>query len=245
MSRRHFFIGWAPASARPIAAFLASLVLVGLLGLAGLALALGSRVDDPGGGNVTGDRVLIGTLLEFPYPVVVLDPDASYPAGHAVLLSGGGKRGVQGEARKFAGQRVEVSGTGVRRGSIDMQLVWEIKPVSGSPTVSPPVAVPMGEWRLTGEICDGKCVTGVMRPGDGLAHKACANICIMGGVPPVLVTTSPIAGTNFLLMGDPDGKALPDAFRDHVGLPRRMEGTVERIADLLVFRTDVTRAAVP
>ena len=260
MSRRHFFIGWSAASARPIAAFLAAVVLSGLLGLGGLALALGSRVNDPGGGDITGDRVLTGTLVEFPYPVLVLDPDATYPSGHAVLLSGGGKRGVQEEAAKLAGQRVQISGTGVRRGSIDMLLVGEMKaapgtstgvalalvpPMSVPPVSVPPVSVPMGEWRLTGEICDGKCVTGVMRPGNGLAHKACANVCIMGGVPPVLVTTSPVAGTTFLLMGDPHGKALPDAFRDHVGLPRRMDGTVERIADLLVFRTDVTRAVVP
>ncbi len=250
MSRRHFFIGWSAASARPIAAFLAAVVLSGLLGLGGLALALGSRVDDPGGGDITGDRVLTGTLVEFPYPVLVLDPDATYPSGHAVLLSGGGKRGVQEEAAKLAGQRVRISGTGVRRGSIDMLLVGEMKAAPGTssgvaPALVPPNLVPMGEWRLTGEICDGKCVTGVMRPGNGLAHKACANVCIMGGVPPVLVTTSPVAGTTFLLMGDPHGKALPDAFRDHVGLPRRMDGTVERIADLLVFRTDVTRAVVP
>jgi hypothetical protein len=245
MSRRHFFIGWSPASIRPIAAFLAALVITALLGLGGLALALGSRVDDPGGGDITGDRVLTGILVEFPYPVLVLDPDATYPAGHAVLLSGGGKRGVQGEAAKLAGQRVRVSGTGVRRGSIDMLLVWEMKAAPGATSGAPPAPVPMGEWRLTGEICDGKCVTGVMRPGNGLAHKACANVCIMGGVPPVLVTTSPVAGTSFLLMGDPLGKALPETFRDHVGLPRRMEGAVERIADLLIFRTDMTRAAVP
>ena len=247
MSRRHFFIGWSPASARPIAAFLAAVVVSGLIGLGGLAMALGSRVDDPGAGDITGDRVLTGMLVEFPYPVLVLDPDETYPAGHAVLLSGGGKRGVQGEAAKLAGQRLQISGTGVRRGSIDMLLVGEMKaaPASASGPPQAPALVPMGEWRLTGEICDGKCVTGVMRPGNGLAHKACANVCIMGGVPPVLVTTSKVAGTNFLLMGDPAGKALPDAFRDHVGLPRQMEGTVERIADLLIFRTDVSRAVVP
>ena len=249
MSRGHFFVGWSPRTARPIAGFLATVVLLGLLALGGLALALGSRVDDPGGGDITGDRVLTGILVEFPYPVIVLDPDATYPAGHAVLLSGGGKRGVQGESARLAGQRVQVSGTGVRRGSIDMLLVGEMKAAadtgSAVPPVPMPVSVPMGEWRLTGEICDGKCVSGVMRPGNGLAHKACANVCIMGGVPPILVTTSPVAGMNFLLMGDPSGKALPDTFRDHVGLPRRMEGTVERIADLLVFRTDVTRAVVP
>jgi hypothetical protein len=84
-----------------------------------------------------------------------------------------------------------------------------------------------------------------MRPGDGLSHKACANVCILGGVPPVLVTTGPVAGRHFMLMGDPDGRALPASFRDHVGVKRRMEGTVTRVANMLVFHTDVTKAVVP
>jgi hypothetical protein len=84
-----------------------------------------------------------------------------------------------------------------------------------------------------------------MRPGDGLAHKACASICILGGVPPVLVLAGPVEGRAFMLMGDPAGQALPPSFRDHVGVRRRMEGSVERVADLLIFRTDVARATVP
>ena len=84
-----------------------------------------------------------------------------------------------------------------------------------------------------------------MRPGQGLAHKACANVCVAGGVPPVLVTTAPVEGTGFLLMGNPEGRALPDAFRDQTGLLRQMEGTVTRVADLLIFLTDVPYAVTP
>jgi hypothetical protein len=84
-----------------------------------------------------------------------------------------------------------------------------------------------------------------MRPGTGLAHKACANVCVMGGVPPVLVTTAPVAGSRFLLMGDPAGHALPDGFRDHTAIPQRMDGAVRRLGDLLVFRTDVNAAVDP
>ncbi|MGE0222802.1 MAG: hypothetical protein AB7S57_06035, partial [Acetobacteraceae bacterium] len=232
-------------SARPIAGFLAGVLVLVLGGVGGLALALGSRVDDPGGGAFTGPRVVTGTLVAAPYPVIVTDPDPEHELGHAVLLSGGGKRGVQDEAARLAGARVQASGTGVQRGDIDMLLVDEMKPAPDGRPVVAMTPVPAGTWRLTGEICDGKCVAGVMRPGDGLAHKACANICISGGVPPVLVTTGPVLGSRFLLMGDPDGKALPDTFRDHVGLPRRMDGSVARIADMLVFRTDVARATVP
>jgi len=238
-----FFVGWSAPSARPLAAFLAAVVLALLLGMGGLALALGSTVNDPGSGDFTGDRMLTGVLVTDPYPVIVLDPDPMHPAGHTVLLSGGGKRGVQPEAGPLAGQRVKAVGYGVKRGTLDMLLVDTIQAEPGDAAI--PSTESLGRWRLTGEICDGKCMLGVMRPGTGLAHKACANVCVMGGVPPVLVTTEPVAGSRFLLMGDPAGHALPDGFRDHTAIPQRMDGAVRRLGDLLVFRTDVNAAVDP
>ena len=84
-----------------------------------------------------------------------------------------------------------------------------------------------------------------MRPGNKPAHKACANVCLLGGVPPVFITTTPVMGTRYLLMGDPAGRALPDAFRDAVAVTRRMDGVLERVGDALVFRTGAAAAAVP
>lgn len=238
-----FFIGWSSRTARPLAGFLSAVCLILLLLSGGLAFALGSAVNDPGGGDFAGDKDLIGVLVNEPYPLLVLDPDPAHPAGHAVLMSGGGKRGVQAQAAALAGKRVRATGAGFKRGSIDMLLVDTLQATDGQAAL--PSRTPLGVWRLTGEICDGKCVAGVMRPGEGLAHKACANVCLSGGVPPVLVTTAPVDGASFLLMADRDGHALPDALRDHTGLPQRMDGAVERIADLSIFRTDVGAAVTP
>lgn len=243
MTQPDFFVGWRGSSARPLTGFLGRVCLVFLALFSGLALAIGSVVNDPGGGNFAGDQALTGVIVAEPYPLLVLDPDASHPNGHAVLLSGGGKRGVQAQAVALAGKRAHATGAGFKRGSIDMLLVDGLQLAEGP--APEPAVTPLGLWRLTGEICDGKCVSGVMRPGEGLAHKACANVCIAGGVPPVLVTTAPVEGARFLLMGDTQGHALPDAFRDHTGIPQRMDGRVERIADVLIFRTDVTAAATP
>lgn len=38
---------------------------------------------------------------------------------------------------------------------------------------------------LSGEIVDPKCYFGVMKPGEGKAHRSCAIRCIAGGIPPV------------------------------------------------------------
>ena len=238
-----FFVGWRPRSVWPSAGFLGGTCALALVLFAGLALALGSAVNDPGGGDFAGDKDLTGVVIAEPYPLLVLAPDAEHPNGHAILLSGGGKKGVQAQASALNGKRARATGAGFKRGTIDMMVGVHLQPTDG-PAPAPAI-VPLGVWRLTGQICDGKCVSGVMRPGAELAHKACANVCVSGGVPPVFVTTAPVEGAGFLLMGDKDGHALPDAFRDHTGIPRRMDGAVARIADLLIFRTDVAAAVTP
>jgi hypothetical protein len=115
--------------------------------------------------------------------------------------------------------------------------------VGGQGRVAP--ATPLGRWRITGEICDGKCYSGSMRPGNGLAHKACANFCILGGVPPVFVSTAPVEGSSFMLLADAAGGPLPGRLYDLVALRLQLEGELERRGDLLVFKVNLARAVVP
>jgi hypothetical protein len=233
-----FFVGWSGRTALPRAGFLALFLITLIAGFAALAFALGVTVDDPGGGDFTGDKDITGVLIADPYPMIVTDTDH-----HTIVLSGGGKRGVQEQARPLDGKHVRATGAGVKRGDRDMLLVDELRAVPGN--ADAPVREPLGTWRLTGEICDGKCSLGVMRPGNKPVHKACANVCLLGGVPPVFITTTPVLGTRYVLLSDPRNHALPDALRDYVGITSRMDGELERIGDVLVFRTAVAAAAVP
>jgi hypothetical protein len=235
---RPFFIGWSGRTALPSLGFLALILVASLISFGALAFALGITVDDPGGGDFTGDKDITGVLIADPYPMIVTDN-----AHHTIPLSGGGKRGVQEQARALDGKHVRATGAGVQRGDRDLLLVDRLERAPGEP--EKPIREPLGTWRLTGEICDGKCSLGVMRPGNTAVHKACANVCLIGGVPPIFITTTPVLGTRYLMMGDPDGHTLPDALRDYVAITSRMDGTLERIGDALIFRTDVTRAAVP
>ena len=233
-----FFIGWSGRTALPRLGFLALVLVTLLAGFGALAFALGVAVDDPGGGGFSGDKDITGTLLADPYPMIVTDADQ-----HTILLSGGGKHGVQDQARALDGKHVRATGAGMKRGDRDLLLVATLDSAAGNAT--PPRREQLGTWRLTGEVCDGKCSLGVMRPGTKPAHKACANVCLIGGVPPVFITTTPLLGTRYLMMGDPRNQALPDAVRDIVAVTRRMDGTLERIGDALMFRTDVTMASAP
>ena len=81
-----------------------------------------------------------------------------------------------------------------------------------------------------------------MRPGVGLAHRACANLCISTGLPPVLVTSAPVEGSAYLLLANADGGAAPAAIADLVALPVTLEGELERRGDLLIFRVDWSKA---
>ncbi len=81
-----------------------------------------------------------------------------------------------------------------------------------------------------------------MRPGNGLAHKACANLCLSGQVPPVFVAVTPVEGGGFMLLGDRGGGPLPEAVKDFVGMRVALEGTLERRGDLLVFLVDLAKA---
>lgn len=248
MSDDVFFIGWQGRTGRKLGQFLAAIILGALALTALLAVALAAAVDDPGDGGykwTSGPRTVRGVVTTDPYPILRMAPDATHPKGHALLLSGEGKNGAP-LAAGSEGRVVETTGFLIRRGDIDMLQIDE--PPTLVPDAAPVAPTPpesLGRWRITGEICDGKCYAGAMRPGGGLAHRACASLCLFGGVPPILVSTGPLEGSDFLLLAGADGKALPDSFRDDVAVRLELEGEVERRGDLLVFRTDVGKARRP
>ncbi|CAA9268220.1 MAG: FIG00742045: hypothetical protein [uncultured Acetobacteraceae bacterium] len=252
--RDGFFIGWSDRLPRGLGRFLLVLAVLVVGGVSLLGLALSGGVEDPGSGDfdwAAGERTLQGVLTAQPYPVLWLPPAPGRPRAHGVLLSGNGKAGVPIDPATMEGRLVEATGLMLRRGTIEMMQV-KGDPTPRDPTVAPDggsgalVAepVPLGRWRMVGEICDGKCYAGAMRPSTGLSHRACANLCLIGGIPPVFVSAGAIEGTSFFLMADKDGRRLPDGVRDLVALRVQLEGEVERRGDLLVFKVDLDRARV-
>lgn len=243
-----FFIGWDGRTGPRLGRFLILVVAGALSILALLAVSLSAAVSDPGDGGfdwAAGQQTLRGMVTTAPYPLLFVPPDAAHQEGHTVLLSGEGKNGAP-LASGSDGRLVEATGIMIRRGDIDMlQLGDAPKLLADQPGVKIPEAQKLGRWRIVGEICDGKCYTGAMRPGSGLAHRACASLCLFGGIPPVLVSTAPVAGSPFLLLADPDGHALSDLVRNDVAVRLAMEGDVERRGDVLIFRTAISAARHP
>ncbi len=216
-------------------------VIVGLLASSFvLALMLGLGVQDRGDGRYSGEIRATGVLFNLPYPVLRLLPTAADPQGHTMLVAGGGKIGAGDIADKAKGRVVELRGFGLKRGTLDMIVVDEESQVQPAAAPLPLFGAPVliGRYLIAGEICDGKCYPGGMRPGTGLAHKACANLCIIGRQPAIFAAQSPIEGQSFLLLANKDGALPPPVLYDHTALPVEIEGEVMRAGDLLIFHAD-------
>ena len=61
---------------------------------------------------------------------------------------------------------------------------------------------------IVGEIVDAKCFLGAMKPGSGRGHKACATLCVQGGIPPVLFSIADDQSPRYHLLTDETGEGL-------------------------------------
>ncbi len=240
-----FFVGYLPVPG-PLRKFLllASALVVAIFVLTGLLI--GATQDEPAASGFRfdyGRQTVTGVIELTPYPLLrVTEGNDLIKPGKTLMLASAGKSGVDMRAMGLDGQLAEVSGIILQRGTIDMMQLRGgqrgLTAVEGDPPTMETEA--LGRWKIAGEICDGKCLNGAMRPGRGLAHKACANLCLLGDVPPVFVSTQPIEGSDFMLITGPDGTTLPPAAYDYVGQFITLEGDLERRGDILVLRMDDT-----
>ena len=252
---RPFFVGYASKVPSPLVIFSLTATLGILIGMGFLSFAIGASTSDPGNGRFIGGRAnfqnYVGMIQELPYPILRTAPSEEHPEPRTLMLTAPGKAGLQDKAIELEGQIINAGGFILNRGDMDMLQAAgrAITPAEGELTAvqrafTPAPPVPLGRWRLTGEICDGKCYAGAMRPGIGLSHRACANLCLIGGVPPVFVSTGEIEGTSFFLLADQDGGPLPEDIYDLVAILVELEGEVERLDDILVFKVDISQARV-
>jgi hypothetical protein len=234
-----FFVGWGKIP-KGLKSFLLVVTCSFLFSFGVVAYAVSSTQTDTGGGAFMGPATAVGILRADPYPVLHVIESEKYDRGDVILLSGGGKRGVFDRAEGLDGEIVHVGGIQLERGNLNgLQLrggMRGLRPVETPDATFEIEVEPLGRWKLTGEICDGKCLGGAMRPGTGLAHKACANLCLLGDVPPVFVSSGLVAGHEFLLMADADGLSVTDQILDFTAIYVEIEGDVERRGDLLVFK---------
>lgn len=241
-----FFIGYFKKVPPAIQTFVLAFGAFFVCGLAAASVVLALAAESPGSGNYVDELReghLTGILQTSPYPILRVPATASTPA-RAVMLAGQGKFGVdETVVSTVDGKWVDAGGIFAKRGDLDMLLVGgkvALRAAADKPAgaASFPAAAALGHWRLTGEICDGKCSAGAMRPGTGLAHKACANLCISGGVPPVFVSTAPVDGHIYFLLANADGGPMPKELLDRTAVRIQLDGVIEQRDNLPILRVD-------
>jgi len=234
-----FFVGWGKVP-KALRLFLASCAALLLIGFGAAAYVTSATQTDTGSGAFMGSTEVIGILQNSPYPILHVIQSKHFERGDTILLSGSGKRGAFEQAQGLDGQIVQANGFRMDRGDLHgMQLRNGKKGLKMAEDQSLAMDItvePLGRWRLEGEVCDGKCLSGAMRPGNGLAHRACASLCLLGDVAPVFVSSGPVDGGEFLLMANEDGVAVTQQVLDYTALLIGVEGEVERRGGMLVFK---------
>ena len=243
MSDKPFFVGYLPAP-RPLRGFLVLVAALFIGGIAGAGYLMGAAQDDPGSGAFRfdyGRQTVTGVVEMVPYPILhVTQGNDRIAVGDSFMMTAGGKSGVDSRAMPLNGQLAQVSGIVLERGDLYMkQLRGGRNGLQAAEGEVPDIpSEPQGRWQLTGEICDGKCLAGAMRPGRGLAHKACANLCLLGDVPPIFVSTQPVLGEEFLLVTGPNGTRLPREAYDWVAQFVTAEGNITKRGNILVWEIE-------
>lgn len=236
-----FFVGWGKVP-KALRLFLASVAVFLVIGFAALSYATSATQTDTGGGAFMGRVQVTGVLQYNPYPILHVINSSKFASGDTILLSGSGKRGAFEQAEGLDGKIVEANGIRLDRGGLKgMQLRNGQRGLKLAEDQDQSLDVEiesLGRWKVQGEICDGKCLGGAMRPGTGLAHRACAVLCLLGDVAPVFVASGPIDGSEFLLLSDPQGSAVTSTLLDYTALLVEVEGVVERHGDMLVFKIE-------
>lgn len=233
---RAFYVGYlpVPGTHKRFLTVLIPLLFLGMLGIGGLVAA---AQRNPGKTDVVSSHMATwsGTVYSEPYPMLVNDD------GSIHLLIGIGKFGVLDRILPFQGQRCAIDGWALARSdrrAIQMNLAEDaIRVVDGPVLPYPSSSLSISQRvELVGEIVDGKCFLGAMKPGDGKTHKACATLCIQGGLPPMFASNRPMSQLPLVLV---DGSTdLPPSILGLVGEPVLISGVMSRIGTLGILSID-------
>lgn len=219
-----FYVGYLPMPAR-LKGTVRTIVAALAIGVASLAVALAFAQRAPGRGVWHEDiQDFRGTLHLGPYPRLVT------PDGRTHFLVAEGKFGPGEIDPLLDAERVTLRGRLLERADVRLiELASPIEPDAaaddepGAPGRGDGPGLPV---TALGEIVDAKCFAGAMKPGDGKTHKACAILCIAGGIPPVFIASDPTSPAHGAVVRMRDGTGAWTLAPEWIGQGVRIEGRV-------------------
>ncbi|MDA8023216.1 MAG: hypothetical protein MPK13_01130 [Gammaproteobacteria bacterium] len=249
-----FFVGYLPMPAAlerfywPLA-----LLLLAAAAAAGHFWAMQQQSAGEATWRPAAPEVLRGVLTLRPYPALHRFHPQNPGRIESVLLVGQGKHAANLPAR-FDGRAVAIRGAEILRGNwrmLEIPAVTESENEhenSGDGTISL-AEIPdenalraelgfesLGGVVFRGEIADSKCFLGVMKPGAGAVHKACAELCLLGGIPPMLVVQNAQREKFGYLLLNTDGTSAAKSLAPLAAESVQVRGELLRQGDLLFVK---------
>ena len=231
-----FYVGYLPVPGRHLRALRVILPAL-LLFAAAVAGVVGVSQRSPGSGEwETGkEGPWMGRVLLDPYPVIITEDGAE-------LVVATTKRSARDRLSEYAGQDVMISAVKLEREGRKMLELMEAEDAIAPFAIKYEIDTTeqlLGERELVGEIIDPKCYLGAMKPGSGRTHKACAILCLKGGIPPMFVTHDAFGRPSYYLLTDAQGGPMPiEAIEKHVGERVRVTGQAVDWLEMTQLRVD-------
>ncbi|MEM7363917.1 MAG: hypothetical protein AAF525_07815 [Pseudomonadota bacterium] len=233
MKDQPFYVGYLPTPPTIRKFFLLVIPMLLIVG-AGVSwvVSTGQQTVGTGVWDVSAPQTFTGRITMDPYPSL-------HTSSGDMLLVSQGKRDASEFVRSHIGEVVSISGFLINRGD------WRMLEVPGTDAVSmvtddgsipAPNPQPLGQQTLTGEIVDSKCFLGVMKPGSGKIHRACASLCLLGGIPPVLLVKDSAGNHQGYVMVNEDGSSAARELASMVAVPVEVSGQFERRGSLIYMR---------
>ncbi|MEM9486750.1 MAG: hypothetical protein AAGA83_24010 [Cyanobacteria bacterium P01_F01_bin.116] len=237
-----FYVNYAPAPAsyrRFLLRFIPLLVVSSIL----FAVVFPGLHNQFNSGKNHSGTELEGLLVGEPVPHLIVprpgNVDSQVPFSR-YLLSGLGKSTPNAAVLEQVGQWVKLSGFLLSRNQFSIIAARSAEPIDppANVTINPEQGTSLGEFSLTGEILDGKCYPGTMKPGQGKTHRACAIRCISGGVPAIFRVQNNRKDVMYFLLADEQGQAVNDRILNLIADPVRITGTVMQYDDMFVLQAE-------
>lgn len=238
-----FFIGWSKEThihdRRGFLVGAAGLILGG----AGAAYGFSRHQIRAGYGTWEMGRELAieGELIKTPYPYLRAQNKDGRIA--SILLVTNNKCGGQDQAESFDGTMALIRGMPIVRGQNAMLALVDREDAITIPTGPASLPTPrveiFGPRSTRGVILDSKCFLGAMRPQEQKIHKACATLCIKGGIAPMVFMADAPAGNRLALLVDEKGEPHGETMWPYIADPLRLQGTLMARDDLLFLQSPV------
>ena len=246
-AKKPFFVGYLDMPVQLKRFYLAVVLLLGVfIALAGYTIASQQKSIAPASWQTDATEMIHGLLVVEPYPVLHrIDPND--PAqNESILLVSQGKFSANALTRPFHQEMVSIIGYPIHRGGWRMHELVSAESVrvdadggdealrSRLSAVANPVS--LGTVTMRGEVTDSKCFLGVMKPGAGMVHKACAEVCLLGGIPAMLLVRGEDDKKYGYMLIQEDGSSASRLVSKRAAEQVKISGELQQRGDLLYIK---------